>query len=523
MAFVQSLKRSLTCLTTFIVLSFSLMAIGAAMMPHWTGSAPYKDHIRVASANTDTSAVGIRPTAEGTYEVHTTYTRIRLPGGTSVDAIIREPIGAPAHRPACLFVHGAGTGKASEVFGDIAPAMASAGIVTLVPSKRLDTYSTLRRDYFSMARDYEASLNVLRRQPGVDRAKTGIYSESEGTWISEVMAADDPSIAFMILTSPPAMAGRHQMAMAANTYLSLSGAPEGLHRTVDKILSLDFRPFGPNYADFPAERYLSHLTMPILANYGTDDPSMPIEQGAKLIIGQASKSGNVNVTVRYYDANHQMRVGAKTSKPGLPLDVNYTKNLEYWVHAVTSESAASATSSYSGWTSPQVSGSQPHQRFAAPTRTPSGIVGSLNVLAGTIGMAVLCFALAAVLATAGVMADSATPTRHRLPSGLAGILGANAGMMTFTLVAFFIYTTIAVTNALKLQSNPQILHAGWILLRILAFLDASAASWLAARLIFARRQPARAFGACRMAATTLTVAGVLVSLLSFAFFGLYNF
>ena len=61
--------------------------------------------------------------------------------------------------------------------------MASAGIVTLVPAKRNDNYTVLHRDYPRFAREYGRSLDVLRGRIGVDPAKTGIYAESEGTWI----------------------------------------------------------------------------------------------------------------------------------------------------------------------------------------------------------------------------------------------------------------------------------------------------------------------------------------------------
>ena len=49
--------------------------------------------------------------------------------------------------------------------------------------------------------------------------------------------------------------------------------------------------------------------MPVLVNYGTYDTAMPIEQGAQRIIATANKSGNENVTVRYFAGNHQMRAG----------------------------------------------------------------------------------------------------------------------------------------------------------------------------------------------------------------------
>ena len=93
--------------------------------------------------------------------------------------------------------------------------------------------------------------------------------------------------------------------------------------------------------------------MPLLVNYGTIDPAMPIEQGALQLIGDAHAAGNSNVLVRYYAANHQMRTGSSLSLPGLPLDKDYTHNLEDWINAI----AAGATED--DWLTPDIAGHAP--------------------------------------------------------------------------------------------------------------------------------------------------------------------
>lgn len=188
--------------------------------------------------------------------------------------------------------------------------MATAGITTLVPDKRLDNYSMLSRDYVSSANDYAKSLRVLRSWPGVDAAKTGIYAESEGTWIATVLTHEHPDLAFAILTSSPVVSGRQQMAMAATSCLKATGAPDAIIHIIPKLTSLSVDNVGPNYADFDAAYYRRSLTMPLLINYGTQDTAMPIEQGARLLTRAANAAGNHNVTLRYYNANHQMRTAA---------------------------------------------------------------------------------------------------------------------------------------------------------------------------------------------------------------------
>ena len=147
--------------------------------------------------------------------------------------------------------------------------MASAGIVTLVPAKRNDNYTVLHRDYPRFAREYGRSLDVLRGRIGVDPAKTGIYAESEGTWIATILTSKRQDIAFAVLTSAPVFNGREQMAMAVSAYTHEAGAPKPVVKDMAKLMSLDYAPFDLAYADFDADRYLKSLTMPVLVNYGT--------------------------------------------------------------------------------------------------------------------------------------------------------------------------------------------------------------------------------------------------------------
>lgn len=322
-------KRILvTCAATTalaLLLTMVLCALGNAMAPKWQVE-PFTDHITLTTTNTAIQAVDpatgavLKTPQEGAYRTKETHITVALDGGKTVNAIVREPLDAPADRPACLFLHGSGTGKSSEAFGDVANAMASAGITTLVPDKRLDNYTMLHRDYVSSAHDYAKSLEILRKWPGVSRSETGIYAESEGTWIATVLTQQHPDLAFAILTSPPVVSGRQQMTLAATNYLTAAGAPDAVKQLIPRITSLGTQRMGLAYADFDAAKYRRSLTMPLLINYGVKDTAMPVEQGARLLIKAANQAGNTNVTLRYYDANHQLRTGSNQTVPGLPLE-----------------------------------------------------------------------------------------------------------------------------------------------------------------------------------------------------------
>lgn len=389
-----TVRRVLSIAVIAVVVALTFALLGWAMMPQWN-TRPYTEHIDVASSDTTITPAHADIPHEGQYRTRETWTSITTDDGVTLPAVLREPVDAPTPRPACLFIHGSGTSGAED-FGDIANAMASAGIVTLVPAKRDDHYTVLHRDYQRFAREYGRSLDVLRGVDGVDPARTGIYAESEGTWIATIMAAKRQDVAFAIMTSAPVFKGREQMAMAVSAYMHEAGAPAPVVKDTAKLMSLDYAPFDLAYADFDADHYLRSLTMPLLVNYGTYDTAMPIEQGAQRIIDTARSVGNENVTVRYFAGNHQMRAGRGLFTPNLPLAEGYTQALENWVNGITSGVGAD------GWATAQIAGVKPNQQFEAPRQTKSGIIGSLGVLVGVTVAGPVLMAIAFML---GIIVD----------------------------------------------------------------------------------------------------------------------
>lgn len=392
-----TVRRVLNIAAIAVVIALVFSLLGWAMMPQWS-TRPYSDHIAVSSPDPAIAPAHADIPHEGGYRTRETKLSIEVDDGVTLPAILREPIDAPGSRPACLFIHGSGTSGAED-FGDIANAMASAGIVTLVPAKRNDNYTVLHRDYQRFAREYSSSLDVLRSTAGVDPAKTGIYAESEGTWISTILASKRQDIAFAVLTSAPVFKGREQMAMAVSAYMHEAGAPAPVVKDTAKLMSLNYAPFDLAYADFDADHYLRSLTMPLLVNYGAYDTAMPIEQGAQRIIDAARSAGNENVTVRYFVGNHQMRAGKGLFTLNLPLAQGYTQALENWVNGIAAGAQAD------GWATPQIAGVHPHQQFAAPQQTKSGIIGSLGVLAGIMIAGPVLMLIAVILGIAMDIVD----------------------------------------------------------------------------------------------------------------------
>ncbi|NMN00218.1 hypothetical protein G1C96_0796 [Bifidobacterium sp. DSM 109958] len=467
-----------------MVIWMVLAALGALMTPPWHPER-YSDHIAVETPDTTIAAadpsVGTG-TPMGTYEVRESTVTIPLTDAVSVNAIVREPVGAPGERPALLMLQGAGTGRATEVYGDIAPQLASAGIVTMVPDKRLDDYTLFHRDYVSMAHDYEKELDLLRAMPGVDPKRTGVYAESEGTWISAVMTDERPDIAFSVIVSSPVYSGREQMTMAASTYFAQTGVPRAVAGDIPKFTMLDFSLVRLDYADFDALSRFGRLTQPALVVYGTLDPSMPIEQGAREIRDRAaSGSGNRNVTLRYYPTNHQMRLGARVSRPNLTLDPSYVRDVASWINA------AAAGTGADGWRTPMTAGAQPDQMFAVRTGAMTG--GAMSPRSLT-QLAALMVGGAAALALAGVPGAAwglmrgarRAMTGARGTAGTRGTRGFGRGaaarlwaLGTGTLVALLaagVYLGLLVATSLQLESNEPLFHGGWVAMRVLSVLVA---------------------------------------------------
>ncbi|NEG55977.1 alpha/beta hydrolase family protein [Bifidobacterium platyrrhinorum] len=585
---MKAWRTAMRVAATTAALLVVFAVLGALMMPRWR-SEPYTDHIAVASADT---AIAANPAAmpasspsadpapssfladhQGTYRTRERRISVHLEDGGSVPAILREPIGAPGRRPACLFVHGSGTGAADD-FGDIANAMSSAGIITLVPAKRTDDYTPLHRDYPRFARDYGTALDLLKLVPGVDTGRTGLYAESEGTWISMLMTEHRHDIAFSILSSAPVYKGREQMAMAVSAYVHQSGAPGPVVKDVAKLMSLDFAPFDLRYADFDADDARDSLTMPVLVNYGTYDTAMPIEQGARTIIDTAARRGNRNVTVRYYAANHQMRAGKGLFAPGLPLADGYTRDLSDWVNGVAAGTGAE------GWSTPLIAGAAPDQRYAAPTDTSSGIIGSLGVLAGLTAAALACFAAVVCGAVCfgcaelarrrriAAMTGSPGRIRARLPivnrrlrartdttgawpgtsrafvrdvgysRGLARLMACGVAVSCMMLVALAAYLSYVGVSALYLRRSPAMMSAGFTVLRVggvlcmilcAALIVRLAGAWRVRRAYLAHGLYPTAglhstwlVGRWHWMVALLALAGMLLALVVMAFWGLFS-
>jgi len=491
-----------------------LAVVGALMGPSWT-PAPLTDPIPVTVA--DTSVTGAPPL--GHYATRASVVTVQL-ASTTVQARIIEPVGAPGARPGVVFVHGAGTGEFTGAFVEQAERLAQVGIVTMVPNKNLETYSTRYRNYVEMAADYERSVQLLRHWPGVDPDRVGVYAESEGAWIAPIIAARDPRLAFVALVSAPVVPPRQQVAFAMDNYLRNTDVPGGVFRAIPRAAGMSLPGGGFAYVDFDVRPYLRQMTQPIFVAYGTGDASMPIIQGAQQILADTAANGNHAVTVRYYDgADHGLRV----DKHVVP---TFMDDLSGWVLGLPR----------TGTSGPVVAGAQPVQLYlAGPVPQPRWL-GNGDVLVaivlGAVGLIVAPgLAVVGDRAVRGVVGEvrrrrhpgRVTPPGPRWPTGIGWRLAAVGAGVVATVVALVWYLVAIARIAMDYQHNWLVVQGGWLMVRGLGIWVVVAIVLLARRLYDLRTGGHRiAPGALRLAATWCVGVGTLALLVILAYWGVYQ-
>ncbi|MCV2393925.1 prolyl oligopeptidase family serine peptidase [Actinotalea sp. M2MS4P-6] len=474
-----------------------LGVLGAVSGPGWD-PVPMTATIDVASPDTAIDGADDMDPI-GTYEVESTVITVEL-AGTSVEAQITQPIGAPGDRPGVVFVHGAGTGKFTDAFVDQARALASAGIVTLVPNKRLDTYSTRSRDYVAMANDYLRSVDALRAWPGVDPSRVGVYGESEGCWIVPVMAADNPSVAFTALVAAPVVPPREQAAFAVDSYLRNTGVPEDVLRAIPRFVGMEFPGGGFSYADFDVEAFQQRMRQPVMIVYGTGDSAMPTVQGALQVIDDVTTAGNPDWTVRYYEgADHGIRVDDVVVH-------DFLRDLAVWVSGLPE----------TGDVAPRIAGAEPYQRFlAAPVERPRWYAEG-DLLVAYLVLVVVALVTGPVVWVARRLRGRRTKA---LADGVVLPLVVMAVSAVLSFLGFVVYLLVVANLAQNYRTSTIVVQGGWLAVRLLALASVIAGVVLAYRIKDGRRRSgkpaARTAGGYWCLSGSLVGSGILLVLLAY--------
>lgn len=498
-----------------IVACLSLSLIGSLAGPHWA-PVPLSQAMTPTTPNTQIGGL-VSTTLVGTYVVNKQSIAIPLPDGDTLDATLRLPQGGPQARPGVVFMHGAGT-HTPEGFAEQAEAMASAGIVTLVPDKPHSNYGLTARDYPSMAEQYRYAFDHLRGVSSVDPGRVGLYAESEGGYPGVVLAGSDPDVAFLVLASAPVLPIRQQATYAAGTYLRNVGVPDPLLTAVARLLGARELPGGFTYADFDGRPYEEKIRVPILMIYGTADSSMPLIEGPERIAASIAHNGNEDLTVRYYaDANHGLKFGTETDGPLAP---GVTRDLSRWVLGLPETANAL----------PHVAGEQPIQDFSATAPGPTRWYASGDLIFVSL---LVAWVLVLVPALALGLAQLPRLARRRawliLPQPLPRWLPALLLSLLATWILYGTYIARVAELAMSYSSNRLISYGGWWLAQAAAVLTVTIFVRICGRMIIKyQRQDEeivevlreRPILSARLLVLTMLL-GVMVQLIQLAYWGLF--
>ena len=513
-ALVVALSAGHRTVGSVVVALLSLSLIGTLAGPRWTPE-PMSDPLAPTTA--DTSIGGdATTTVPGAYDVETSTVTVTQADGERVDALLRRPVGVRGPAPGVVFLHGAGT-QTIEGFAEQAGALASAGVTTLVPSKPVEDYSLTSRDYPAMAADYGRSVDYLAGLDGVDSRRIGVYAESEGAIPAVVLTAEDARVSFLVLASAPVVRLREQMALAVDSYMRNVGVPEPMLTVIPRVLgSADIPGGGFDYADFDSVPYLERITVPVLMLYGTADASMPLVQGPTTVWQALQRSGDDDLTVRYYaGANHGLKSGTTTDGPLAP---GVARDLTRWVTGLPATADAA----------PHVAGAAPTQAYWARTPDPTRWYASGDLmLAGVVGGP-------ALLAAAGLgWAVGQLPRlRGRRGLHLRGRVGRWSAALGLSVIASWVlylaYILLVARLATSYSSNWLISYGGWLAAQLMALVAVVILVKLVGRIWLVRghhRRGRHAGGRWLTAPSALVLlcvlAGAVVLLVGLAYWGLF--
>jgi pimeloyl-ACP methyl ester carboxylesterase len=275
--------------------------------------------------------------------------------------------------PAVVLISGTGHNTRDEdvwghkVFLIVADALTRQGIAVLRYDKRGvgdstgDYDAATTRDFTS---DAEAAVIWLKAQPEIDPHRIGVLGHSEGGIIAPSLAAEDKSVAFVVIIAGPTIRGDKlfvlQSAMTAKTY----GAPDNyiasrkifdqmlydaiisapsdavaLDRAkaivaqgvADKIIDTneaktlaqdDSRPWERYFLAYDPAPTLASLRVPVLALNGSLDVQVPAKED--LAAAREALKGNPNATVIELPGMNHLLQDAKTGSPNEYNDIEET-------------------------------------------------------------------------------------------------------------------------------------------------------------------------------------------------------
>jgi len=192
--------------------------------------------------------------------------------------------------PAVAMVHGSGPATREE-FQSFAAYLASQGVAVLAGDKRgigqsLGRYPGERASDSTidvLARDAQAEARYLATLPEIDRARIGLFGDSQAGWIIALAASREPAVKFAV-----AVVGPTVTVDESDFWGTLAGKGQAPPSGTRAEMLKEVRAQGPS--GFDPRPYLAKPAIPMLWIYGDDDRNVPTELCVERL--QALKTGH---------------------------------------------------------------------------------------------------------------------------------------------------------------------------------------------------------------------------------------
>lgn len=267
---------------------------------------------------------------------HPAEVAVRVPSGAVVlSGTLVLPSGAGPH-PGVVIVHGSGS-ETREAYVPLATVLAERGIAALIYDKRGtggSTGSWQQSQFGVLADDAAAVLAFLAQRPEIDASRLGVWGGSEGGWIAPVVAARSDRVAIVMVQSAPVVdAARQHLYQVEELVRDAGGNPREVEAALAFVrMQHRFAASGEGWAEYAAQREANRagllamlggpveasdwwwawwrsklefdpprtwarVSVPVLALYGQQDHTVPVEESRHLLAEALRHGGNQEATI----------------------------------------------------------------------------------------------------------------------------------------------------------------------------------------------------------------------------------
>jgi uncharacterized protein len=249
---------------------------------------------------------------------------VRFPSGKAMLAGTLSIPATPGGHPAVALVHGSGPALRDE--GQFsAGLMLQHGIAVLSYDKRGVGQSTGRYPGESAtdtnidvyARDAEAAIRFLGRQPGIDPSRLGLFGGSQAGWIIPLAAARSTQVQFAIIESGPTVT-------VGETADFSNYTTQGASELTQPLAQIEAQVRRDGTSGFDPQPWIRKLTIPILWLFGGLDMNQPSNLDIQALENLKRETGHDYSWRLYPHGNHGIFVvetglnSELTSSPGMP-------------------------------------------------------------------------------------------------------------------------------------------------------------------------------------------------------------